>query len=69
MAVLLLVHVPDVAGVTFAVEPTQTELAPPVTGFVGIALIATFVDDGEAQELLLVTVKVYVVLTGRPVTV
>jgi hypothetical protein len=55
---LLLVHVPAVAGVTFAVEPIQTELAPPVTGFVGIVLITTFADDVETHELLLVTLKV-----------
>jgi hypothetical protein len=58
MAVLLLVHVPAVAGVTLAVEPIQTELAPPVTGFVGIVLMTTFADDVETHELLLVTVKV-----------
>ena len=57
-AVLLLAQVPFVAGVTLAVLPTQTEVAPPMTGFVGIALTTTFADDGEVQVLLLVTVKV-----------
>ena len=57
-AVLLLAQVPDVFGVTLAVKPTQTEAAPPVTGFVGISLIPTFADEGEVHELLLVTVNV-----------
>ena len=65
---LLLAHVPPVAGVTLAVEPTQTAEAPPKVGFEGIALMVTFAEAGEVQELLLVTAKVYVVLTGRPVT-
>ena len=57
-AVLLLAQVPDVFGVTLAVKPTQTEAAPPVTGFVGISLIPTFADEGEVHVLLLVTVNV-----------
>jgi hypothetical protein len=66
---LLLTQVPPVAGVTLAVEPTHTAEAPPKVGFEGIALIATFAEAGEIQVLLLVTVKVNVVLTGRPVMV
>ena len=58
MALLLLAHVPDVFGVTLAVKPTQTEAAPPVTGFVGMALITTFVEEGDEQSLTFVTVKV-----------
>jgi hypothetical protein len=67
--VLLLVHVPPVAGVTLAVKPTHTAEPPPKVGFEGIALIVTFAEAGEVQVLLLVTAKVYVVLTGSPVTV
>jgi hypothetical protein len=66
---LLLTHVPPVAGVTLAVEPTHTAEAPPKVGAPGIALIVTFAEAGEVQVLLLVTVKVYVVLTGSPVMV
>ena len=58
MAVLLVAHVPNVFGVTLAVPPTQTEVAPPMTGFVGIGLITTFAENGDVHELLLVTVKV-----------
>ena len=32
MALLLLAHVPPVAGVTLALEPAQTEVAPPSVG-------------------------------------
>lgn len=69
MDVLLLVQVPAVAGVTLAVEPIHTAEAPPKVGFEGIALITTFTEAGEEQVLLLVTVNVYVVFTGRAVTV
>jgi hypothetical protein len=58
MPVLLLDQVPDTPGVTFAVAPTHTDVAPPVTGFAGTGLMTTFVDDGEVHKLLLVTVKV-----------
>jgi hypothetical protein len=67
--VLLLVHVPDVLGVTFVVKPIHTEVAPPITGFVGTGLMTTFAEAGEVHELLFVTVNVYVALAGRPVTV
>ena len=58
MPILLLAHVPNVFGVTLAVAPTQTDVAPPITGFVGIGLMTTFAEDGEVHELLFVTVKV-----------
>lgn len=63
------VQVPFVDGVTFPVEPTQTEVAPPNTGRPGMALITTFPDEGEIHPLALVTVKVQVALAGSPVTV
>lgn len=63
------VQVPFVDGVTFAVEPTHTEVAPPNTGRPGMALITTFPDEGEIHPLALVTVKVQVALAGSPVTV
>ena len=68
-AVLLLVQVPREFGVTLAVKPTQTADAPPNVGLEGIPLITVFAEATETQLLELVTVKVYVVLTGRPVTV
>jgi hypothetical protein len=57
LAVLPLIHVPP-AGVTFAVAPTHTAVAPPKTGAPGTALIATLPDAGDVQLLALVTVKV-----------
>jgi len=56
--VLLLDHVPPVLGVTLAVEPTHTLVAPPKTGLAGMALITTFALETEVQELAFVTVKV-----------
>ena len=41
MDVPLLHQVPPVAGVTLAVEPTHTLVAPPKVGLAGMALIAT----------------------------
>ena len=55
---LLLSQVPCVDGVTFAVPPIHTVTEPPKTGAPGIGLMATFAEDGEVHELLLVTVKV-----------
>lgn len=58
MAVLLLDHVPKVFGVTLAVVPIQTELAPPNTGLAGTAFITTFDDETDVQLTELVIVKV-----------
>jgi len=56
--VLLLAHVPPVAGVTLAVEPIHTADAPPSAGAPGIAFTATFADAGDVQPLMFVTVNV-----------
>jgi len=56
--VLLLAHVPPVAGVTLAVEPIHTADAPPSVGAPGIAFTATFADAGDVQPLMFVTVNV-----------
>ena len=69
IVLLLLVQVPPVFGVTLAVLPTHTTVAPPNTGAPGTALITTFALAGDVQLLALVTVKVYVAPAGRPVTV
>jgi hypothetical protein len=58
MAELLLTQVPDVPGVTLVVAPTQTEVAPPITGIAGIELMTIFVEAGEVQLFTLVTVNV-----------
>jgi hypothetical protein len=58
MALLLLVQVPAVAGVTFAVDPIQTDVAPPKAGLPGIALTATLFEAADTHVLLFVTVKV-----------
>jgi len=68
-ALLLLAQVPPVFGVTLAVLPTQTSVAPPVTGAPGTVVITTFVLEGEVQLFEFVTVNVYVAPAGRPVTV
>ncbi len=52
------VHVPFVEGVILAVDPTQTDEAPPVTGRFGIAFITTLPEEGDVHMLALVTVKV-----------
>jgi hypothetical protein len=57
-AVLLLIHVPPVVGVTVAELPTHTASAPPKTGLDGMALISTFALAGEIQLLAFTTVKV-----------
>ena len=57
-AVLLLIHVPPVVGVTVAELPTHTSFAPPKTGLDGMALISTFALAGEIQLLAFTTVKV-----------
>jgi hypothetical protein len=57
-AVLLLIHVPPVVGVTVAELPTHTSFAPPNTGLDGIALISTFALAGEIQLFAFTTVKV-----------
>ena len=57
-AVLLLIQVPPVVGVTVAELPTHTSLAPPNTGLDGIALINTPALAGDIQLLVLTTVKV-----------
>jgi hypothetical protein len=56
--VLLLPHVPPLFGVTLAVNPTHTLVAPPRTGFAGIALMIALPDDTEVHPLEPVTVKV-----------
>ena len=53
----LLIHVPDVEGVTLAVLATQTAVAPANTGAVGTALITTLPLEAEVHVPLL-TVKV-----------
>lgn len=58
IALLLLDQLPLVEGVTLAVEPTQSDEEPPMTGFAGIALTTTFAEAEEVHKLLLVTVKV-----------
>ena len=58
MPVLLLPQAPPVVGVTVAVKPTQTLVAPPKVGFDGMALMTILADDGDTQVLALVTVKV-----------
>ena len=58
IAVLLLDQMPFVEGVTFAVAPTQTAVAPPIAGFVGTAFMVTLVVATETQLLALVTVNV-----------
>jgi hypothetical protein len=57
-AVLLLVQVPPVFGVTFAVEPMHNAVAPPKVGAPGTTLITTFALANEVQLFALVTVKV-----------
>ena len=57
-AVLLLIQVPPVFGVTFAVLPVQTSVAPPKIGAPGTALMTTFALATEVQVLALVAVKV-----------
>jgi hypothetical protein len=57
-AVLLLVQVPPVFGVTFAVLPTQTSVAPPKIGAPGTTLMTTSALAAEVQLFALVTVKV-----------
>lgn len=65
IAISLLTQVPPVFGVTFAVAPTQTSVAPPKTGAPGMVLIITFVLAAEVQLFALVTVKVYVAPAGK----
>lgn len=66
---LLLVHDPNEFGVTFVVRPVHPDVAPPITGGKIGALMVTFAEDGETQLFRFVTVKVYIVDAGRPVTV
>jgi hypothetical protein len=66
---LLLVHVPPVLGVTLAVLPTHTVVAPPNVGAPGTVLIVTFALATEIHAFVLVTVKVYVAPAGKPVMV
>jgi hypothetical protein len=60
---------PFVEGVTFVVPPWQMSRVPPKTGAPGITFIATLTEEGDAQLLALITVNVYDVLAGSPVTV
>ena len=69
IAVLLLDHVPAVEGVTLAVFPTQTVVAPPKVGLAGIPLMVTLAELPETHVFELVTINVYDVLMGSPVTV
>lgn len=71
VAILLFddVHVPFVEGVTFAVWPIHTSEGPPRTGVPGTEFIVTFADAEDIQLLTFVMVKLYVLLTGKPVTV
>jgi hypothetical protein len=68
-ALLLLPQVPLLFGVTLAVSPTHTLVAPPRTGLAGMALITTFVDEGDTHPFEFLTVKVNVVAGVNPVTV
>ena len=53
----LLAQVPPVAGVTLAVLPTQTVVAPPKVGLAGIAFTTTFALANEVHPVVvLVTV-------------
>lgn len=63
---LLEVQTPLVEGVTLAVLPKHTDVAPPGTGAPGMALIIIEVELSEVQLLLLVTVNEYVVLGASP---
>lgn len=54
---LLLAQVPASEGITFAVSPAQTSVDPPNTGFEGMLLITTSIEEGDIQLLALVTVK------------
>ena len=63
------VHVPFVEGVTFADDPAQMAEAPPKEGAEGGVLITTSDEGTEVHVFAFVTLKVYVVLEGRPVTV
>jgi hypothetical protein len=58
IAVLLLAQVPPVFGVTLAVLPTHTDVAPPNVGEPGTVLMTTLVLGAEVQVFVLVTVKV-----------
>jgi hypothetical protein len=68
-AVLLLVQVPPVFGVTFAEEFWHTSVAPPKVGAPGIALITTLADALEVHPVLLVTINVYVAPAGNELIV
>lgn len=58
IAVLPLVHVPDVEGVTFAVVPSHVLVAPPTAGMVGISSMVTFAELLDVQLFEFLTVKV-----------
>lgn len=58
MALLLLDQVPPILGVTLAVLPTQTSVAPPSTGLSGSGSMITFVDGFEEHPSLFITVNV-----------
>lgn len=62
-------QVPFEDGVTFVVAPAQTDVAPPNTGFAGMAFIATIFEDAEVHKSAFVTTKVKDVFGVRPVTV
>lgn len=66
---LLDVHVPLEEGVTLAVEPIHTEVAPPGTGFDGIGSITTLFEEIDVQLFWFLTTKEYVVFGAKPETV
>lgn len=51
-------HVPFVEGVTMAVDPAQTSVAPPKAGAKGGVLITTSDEGTDVQEFVFVTLKV-----------
>lgn len=59
VAMLLLLddQVPLLFGVTFAVEPVQTDEGPLITGAPGTALIITSLDEGELQLFEFITLN------------
>ena len=60
-----LLHVPPVVGVTVIVLPTHTALGPPNVGLAGSPVISMLADAAEVHPAALVTVNVYVPLSGK----
>jgi hypothetical protein len=57
IAVLLLAHIPPEFGVMLVVLPTQTSVAPPITGGVGTLLIVTLLLSTDEQLFASTTKK------------